>query len=117
MDIKATQSKIAEFARERAWDQFHNPKNLAVALSVECSELLELFQWLTPEQSASIMSDPSKAQKVKDEIADITVYLLRLADKLDVDLETVVPEKMIKNSNKYPVSEFKGSARKYNEEK
>ncbi|WP_020410936.1 nucleotide pyrophosphohydrolase [Hahella ganghwensis] len=117
MDVKKIQKTIAEFAHERDWDQFHNPKNLVMALSVECSELVEEFQWLTPEQAEpdTLMTDHDKAQKVTDELADIAVYLLRLADKLDIDLEPAIYNKISKNREKYPIEKFKGLARKYNE--
>ncbi|MCW8886060.1 MAG: nucleotide pyrophosphohydrolase [Motiliproteus sp.] len=118
MDIEALQQKIQKFADERDWDQFHNPKNLVMALSVEASELLEEFQWLTPEQSAQLKSeDPERHQRVEDEIADVAVYLLRLADKLDIDLESAIAQKMAKNDTKYPADKVRGSAKKYYEYK
>lgn len=100
MDVKKIQNQLARFADERDWDQFHNPKNLAMALSVEASELVEIFQWLTAEQSAAIMQS-SEAEHVGEEVADILIYLLRLADKLGIDLEQVVAEKIRKNGEKY----------------
>lgn len=115
MDTKLIQEKIANFAEERDWDQFHNPKNLAMALSVECSELVEIFQWMTAEQSSSVMKDESKASSVADELADIAVYLLRISDKLNVNLESAILQKIEKNKEKYPAGEFRGSARKYND--
>lgn len=114
MDTHKLQERLADFCSERDWDQFHTPKNLVMALSVECSELVEEFQWLTPDQSTSVMSDPQSAARVKNEIADIAAYLLRLTDKLNIDIEEVVLEKIKLNEMKYPISEFKGSARKYN---
>lgn len=114
MDTKGLQKKLAKFCDERDWDQFHNPKNLAMALSVECSELVEEFQWLTLEQSSAIMKDPDKAIRVRYEIADIAAYLLRITDKLDIDIEAALVEKIQINEEKYPAKEFKGSARKYN---
>ena len=101
MNIKAIQKQLSDFADERDWDQFHNPKNLAMALSVEASELVEIFQWLTPEQSAAIMSS-SESEHVKEEMADIMIYLIRMADKLNVDLESAVVDKIIKNGEKHP---------------
>ncbi len=114
MDTKKLQKKLAKFAKERDWDQFHSPKNLAIALSVECSELLEEFQWLTEEQVSNVMSSTGQAERIKDEIADITAYLLQLANKLDIDLEEVLLKKIKKNAAKYPVNKFKGTAKKYN---
>ena len=103
MDIGELQQRLATFADDRDWDQFHTPKNLAMALSVEASELVEIFQWLTPEQSSSIM-DSSEKVHVEEELADIQIYLIRLADKLGVDLATAVDSKIEKNGVKYPVS-------------
>lgn len=102
MDIKQIQIQLSKFANERDWNQFHNPKNLAMALSVEASELVEIFQWLTPEQSEEIM-ESSESEHVKEEIADILIYLIRIADKLNVDLESSISEKIIKNRNKYQI--------------
>jgi dCTP diphosphatase len=101
MDIKNIQKQLSDFADERDWDQFHNPKNLAMALSVEASELVEIFQWLTPEQAEEIM-DSSQSDHVKEEVADVMIYLLRLADKLDIDLESMVSDKIVKNGKKHP---------------
>lgn len=106
---------IFKFSGNRDWDQFHSIKNLAMALSVESSELVEIFQWMKEEDSNKITTDVTKFPKVKDEIADIFIYLIRLSSKLDINLEEVVMEKMKKNIEKYPVDQFKGSSRKYNE--
>ncbi|MBT4178408.1 MAG: nucleotide pyrophosphohydrolase [Candidatus Ruthia sp.] len=100
MDILAIQKQLSKFADERDWEQFHNPKNLAMALSVEASELVEIFQWLTPEQSDLIM-DSSESEHVKEEMADVLIYLIRLADKLNVNLEDAVVEKIVKNGKKH----------------
>ena len=111
MNIKNIQKQLSDFANERDWDQFHNPKNLAMALSVEASELVEIFQWLTPEQSAAIMSS-GESEHVKEEMADIMIYLIRMADKLNVDLESIVNDKIVQNGKKYPVNLSKGNADK-----
>jgi len=111
MDIKNIQKQLSDFADERDWDQFHNPKNLAMALSVEASELVEIFQWLTPEQAEEIM-DSSQSDHVKEEVADVMIYLLRLADKLDIDLESMVSDKIVKNGKKYPIKLARGNAKK-----
>jgi NTP pyrophosphatase (non-canonical NTP hydrolase) len=100
--IAALQAQYREFTAERDWDQFHTPKNLVMALTGEVGELTELFQWLTPPESAGIMSDPSLAAQVRDELADVFAYLIRLADVLGVDLEQAFTAKMIKNAVKYP---------------
>jgi dCTP diphosphatase len=105
--------KLREFAKERDWDQFHSPKNLSMALSVEVAEVVEHFQWLTEEQSKNLPSD--KLEEVKTELADTLIYLIRLADKLDIDLLTVAQSKIEVNERKYPVDKAKGNARKYTE--
>jgi NTP pyrophosphatase (non-canonical NTP hydrolase) len=104
---------LREFAAERDWDQFHSPKNLASALSVEAAELLECFQWLTEEQSRNLT--PEQLARVRDELADVLNYLVRLADKLDVNLLEAARAKMLENARKYPADRVRGSARKYSE--
>jgi len=103
---------INRFTAEREWETFHSPKNLAMALSVEASELVEHFQWLTEEESRNL--DAEKLSEVADEIADVQWYLLRIADQLSIDIPTAAKAKMIKNSTKYPVALAKGNAKKYN---
>lgn len=103
------------FSKDRNWDQFHTPKNLAAALSVEASELLEIFQWLKDEESKAIMADEQKSQKVKEEIADVFYYLVRMADVLDIDLEKAFWDKLQKNEEKYPVEKAYGNSNKYTE--
>ena len=105
------QRAAADFAVARDWTQFHTPKNLAMALAGEVGELVEIFQWLSAEESAAVMSSP-RAQDVRDELADVLIYLVRLADVLDVDLIGAGFEKLQKNALKYPVEEVKGSAEK-----
>jgi NTP pyrophosphatase (non-canonical NTP hydrolase) len=106
-------AKINQFAQERDWDQFHSPKNLVMALSVEASELMEEFLWLTEEQSRNLQSD--KLDRVKDEIGDVLNYTLRLCSKLSIDPLAAVADKIEKNRKKYPVELAKGSMRKYTE--
>ena len=113
MNIKEIQEKLSKFAEERDWDQFHSPKNLVMALTSEVGELTELFQWLTEGQS-SIKDDSFKTDEIRQEIADIFIYLLRLADKLDIDIEEAVREKIEINAKKYPIDLAKGNATKYN---
>ncbi|MCD9471978.1 nucleotide pyrophosphohydrolase [Photobacterium phosphoreum] len=112
-DIKQLQQTLTEFAQQRDWEQFHTPKNLAMALSGEIGELLEIFQWLTPEQSQQL--SPEKKQHASEEIADVMMYLLRLADKCDIDVMQACQEKIQQNAAKYPISKCYGSAKKYNE--
>ncbi|RLA06234.1 MAG: nucleotide pyrophosphohydrolase [Gammaproteobacteria bacterium] len=101
MDIKKIQDRLAKFAKDRNWEKFHNPKNLSMALNVECSELVEIFQWLDTTQSADIMLS-DEAEHVQEEMADIMIYLIRMADILKIDLSRAVDDKIIKNSKKYP---------------
>jgi len=104
---------LRRFAAERDWEQFHTPKNLAMALSVEASELLEHFQWLTAEQSQAL--DADTRGRVREEMADVLLYLVRLADRLDVDLVSAARDKMELNARKYPTDKARGSSRKYTE--
>jgi len=112
-DLEAVRQRLREFANSRDWDQFHSPKNLSMALSVEVSELVECFQWLTEDQSRSLSIDQLAA--VADEIADIQLYLIRLADKVGVDIGAAVEQKIEKNEAKYPSEKVKGSSKKYSE--
>jgi dCTP diphosphatase len=104
---------LRQFAAERDWDQFHSPKNLASALAVEAAELLERFQWLTEDQSRRL--PPEELAKVRDEMADVLNYLVRLADKLDVNLLEAARDKIEVNAQKYPVEKSRSSAKKYSE--
>lgn len=104
---------LRAFAAERDWDQFHSPKNLVMALSVEVAELMEHFQWLSVEAAATL--DPARREAVRDELADVLLYLVRLADKLDVDLVAAGVDKIAKNARKYPAEKARGSMRKYTE--
>lgn len=113
MDIEKIRNSLAVFAAQRNWDQFHTPKNLSMALSVEASELLEIFQWLTDEQSIQIIHDEKEMALAREEIADIFIYLVRLADKLGIDIEQAVIEKIRINEEKYPEELSKDSAKKY----
>jgi dCTP diphosphatase len=103
MSIADLQRQLREFAAERDWEQFHSPKNLVMALVGEAGELTELFQWLTPDESMRVMDDAASADRVRDEIADVLAYLLRLSDVLCVDLEEALAAKIIKNAAKYPI--------------
>jgi NTP pyrophosphatase (non-canonical NTP hydrolase) len=104
---------LRAFAAERDWDQFHSPRNLATALAVEAAELLEPFQWLNDEQGANL--SPQARAAVEQEMADVLLYLVRLADRLDVDLAAAARAKIVKNGAKYPVEKSRGSSRKYTE--
>lgn len=110
-DLEHIRQCVDKFAKERDWDQFHSPKNLVMALGVEVAELMEIFQWLNEEQSRQLTAEQSVA--VAHEIADVQVYLVRLADKLNIDIGAAVAEKMRINAAKYPADKVRGSARKY----
>ncbi len=110
MSIEDLQAKLRDFTSERDWEPFHTPKNLVMALAGEVGELTEVFQWLSPEESARIMSHESESGHVRDEMADVLAYLLRLADVLGVDLEAALDAKIVKNARKYPVSTARGKA-------
>jgi NTP pyrophosphatase (non-canonical NTP hydrolase) len=112
-DLAAIRDTVRTFVDERDWDQFHTPKNLSSALSVEAAELLEHFQWLRDGSAAEL--GEAKLAEVRHEMADVLVYLVRLADKLDVDLAAAVEEKMILNRAKYPADKVRGDARKYDQ--
>lgn len=109
--LRELRDSLRAFAAARDWDQFHTPKNLAIALSVEAAELLEHFQWSSEEQSKDLAQE--WIALVEEEMADVLLYLVRLSDKLDVDLLRAARRKMARNAEKYPVDKAKGSARKY----
>ncbi len=111
-DLKA---RLRAFAAERDWDQFHSPKNLSMALAAEAGELLELFQWLTGEESRAVTDSPEDLARVREELADILIYLVRLADKLDIDLEQAALDKIRTNDERYPADKARGKATKYSE--
>ena len=109
--LSELRDELRAFAAARDWDQFHSPRNLATALAVEAAELLEPFQWLTDDQSRSL--PPETRAAVAEELADVLLYLVRLADQLDVDLAAAARAKIVRNGEKYPVDKSRGSSRKY----
>ena len=113
LNTESIQASLREFAKERDWEQFHSPKNISMALMVEAAELLEHFQWLT--QEASFELSPEKKGQVADEIADVQIYLCRIADLLKINMGDAVEQKMKKNEAKYPAAKVRGLAKKYNE--
>ena len=113
MDISKIQKQLSNFASERDWEQFHSPKNLSMALSVEASELVEIFQWLNLEESN--FPDHKQLASIRSEVADIAMYLIRFCDVLEIDLEKAIEEKLTQNKIKYPVELSKGSAKKYDQ--
>lgn len=110
-NLDTLRQRIREFADARAWTGFHTPKNLAMALAVEAAELLEPFQWLTAEQSQDL--SPQQREAVRQEIADVLIYLTRLADVLEIDPLAAAADKLTINARKYPVEHAHGNARKY----
>ncbi|MCP3757314.1 nucleotide pyrophosphohydrolase [Streptomyces sp. TBY4] len=105
------QRRLAEFAAARGWEPYHTPKNLAVALSVEAAELVEIFQWLTPEQSARVMEKPDTAHRVADEVADVLAYLLQFCEVLGVDVLDALAAKIERNELRFPVTGPPGADR------
>jgi NTP pyrophosphatase (non-canonical NTP hydrolase) len=111
--LEALSFKLAQFAQKRDWEQFHTPKNLAMALAIEASEIMEIFQWLTAAQSQQL--DEAKRQDLADELGDTLIYLVRLADMAGIDLLQAAEDKLSRNEEKYPADQVRGSARKYSE--
>jgi dCTP diphosphatase len=111
--LRVLKERLAAFAAARDWEQFHSPKNLAMALSVEVAELVQEFQWLTEAQSSRL--DAERHERVRLELADVFIYLLRIADRLDVDLLAAADDKIVLNERKYPAERVRGDARKYTE--
>jgi dCTP diphosphatase len=111
--IEHIQKRIRKFRDERDWMQFHNPKNLACSISIEAAELLEHFQWKTPAEAEKLSQE--KLGEISHELADIAVYVLEMADNLEIDLAKAIEEKIRLNEAKYPVAKAKGSAAKYTE--
>jgi len=115
MDEVATladlRQRVAEFVAARDWEQFHTPRNLSVAIAVEAAELMEHFQWLTNEQAAAAVQDEAKRAAVADELADVLIYGLSLANALDIDVSTAVMGKLERNEQRFPTKEWQGRAR------
>jgi dCTP diphosphatase len=113
--IEELKARVTAFACEREWDQFHSPKNLRMALAVEAAELLEFFQWMTEQQSSDVTQSPAQLAQVRDEVADVAVFLLNLCNRLEIDLAAAVVEKLEKNAGKYPTGRARGRAAKCTE--
>ena len=114
MEIKALQLELQKFADERDWDQFHSVRNLVLAVIGEAGELAEVLQWVGDDKTGGFLEDGGR-QRLSEEIADVFIYLVRLADKAGVDLESAVRDKLLSNSQKYPVDQARGNAKKYTE--
>ncbi|MEO8753602.1 MAG: nucleotide pyrophosphohydrolase [Casimicrobiaceae bacterium] len=112
-ELESLREQLRDFAAAREWDQFHSPKNLAMALAVEAGELLETFQWLTDEQSRNLA--PEALAAASDEVADVLLYLLRLSDKLAIDPIAAANRKLLANARKYPADKARGNSKKYSE--
>lgn len=110
-DLEELKARMRAFVAERDWERFHSPKNLAMALSVEAAELLELFQWLTEEESGSL--DDAGRRRVAEELADVLWFLVRLSDRLDIDLLQAAELKLAENAKKYPAAKVRGQSKKY----
>ena len=115
LNLAPLQEYLANFARERNWEQFHNPKNLVMALAGEVGELIEPFQWLEPSDAAALPEHPERLAAVAEELADVMIYSARLADRLGLDMGQVIADKMRKNTKRYPTELSFGSARKHTE--
>ena len=115
MDIKALTQALLEFRDERNWAQFHTLRNLIVSLNLEASELLELTQWKSDAEMDALLADPAKQDALRDECADVLLYLLLIADRAGIDLEAAALDKLRKNAEKYPIEKSYGTSRKYTE--
>ncbi|MFC2034216.1 nucleotide pyrophosphohydrolase [Chloroflexota bacterium] len=114
-DVQQLRNLVQKFVDDRDWSKYHNPKDLAISIAIEASELLELFQWIKENQLAKITENPKKLVELKEELADIIIYCLSLANVLDVDVSRAVVEKISKNEEKYPTEKVKGDYKKYTE--
>lgn len=114
MEIKKIQEKLRKFTKERNWDQFHTPKNISMALSVEVAELIEIFQWSNTDGTKEI-NDEEIRKNIEEEIADILIYILIFSDKLNLNLSEIVSKKIEKNEDKYPIKKSYGTSKKYTE--
>ena len=115
IDVAPLSQAIEKFAMDRDWTQFHSPKNLVMALAGEVGELIEIFQWMSEAQSQDAGQDPGTSQAVRDELADVQIYLTRLASVLGVDLNEAVQQKLRKNAERYPADKVRGTNKKYTE--
>jgi dCTP diphosphatase len=115
LDIDLIKKDFRNFVNEREWSQYQTPKNIAMAMSVEASEIVEIFQWLTEQESFDTKNNPEKKQDISYEIADVILYLIRLSDLLDINIAQAVKQKFEINKAKYPVDKVKGSSKKYTE--
>ena len=106
--VETLKTMVREFVDERDWHKFHTPKNLSMAMAIEVAELMEHFQWLTPDESRAVESDAAKLSEVGEELADVLCYAMAIANELNLDITDIMKRKMVKNREKYPVEEIKG---------
>ena len=110
-DLRVHTERLRAFARAREWEQFHAPKNLAMAIAVEAAELMEPLQWLTPEEAEALKEDPDACAEIGSEISDVAIYLIRLADVLGIDLGSAIASKIDRNEERFPVEVVRGKSR------
>ena len=113
--VSELREQVQKFITDRDWSKYHNPKDISVSITIEASELLEVFQWVRDDDADDLLKDPIKLNSVKDELADIIIYCLSLANSLDIDVSQAVTDKIEKNKRKYPREKIKGNYRKYTE--
>ena len=101
---------VESFVEERDWEKYHNPKDLAESICIEAAELLQLFQWTSPEETAKVKTDANKVTRIKEELADVMIYCLSMANTLEIDLTNAIIEKIESNKKKYPIEEYRGKA-------
>jgi len=106
--VQSLREMVRQFVDERDWQQFHAPKNLSMALAIEAAELMEHFQWITPDESRDIANQPDRLSAVAEELADVLCYAMAIANELDIDFATAMQDKMVKNRQKYPTAEYRG---------
>lgn len=111
--LAALKKRVKKFVDDRDWAKYHNPKDVAVSITIEAAELIEIFQWVKDSEQDKITRDSAKMQKLKDELADVMIYCVSLANVLDIDIGQAVLQKIAKNEGKYPVNRIKGNYRKY----
>lgn len=108
--VKELISNVREFIRERDWEQFHNPKDLAESICIEAAELLQLFQWTSPEETSKFKTDLNEISPIKEELADVIIYCMSMANRLKIDLTSAIIEKLESNRTKYPIEQYRGKA-------
>lgn len=115
--VHELKDKVKKFCEDRDWDQFHGAKDLAIALTIEAAELLEIFRWKSEKEVKELLENPEKKEKLEEEMADILYFLVRIAQMYNIDISDALDKKLAHNDKKYPVEKFKGSNKKYNEVK